>query len=376
MSLNVSSWSIRNPTPAILLFLLLSLFGLIGFGSMKIQDLPDFDLPIVNVTAVLPGASPVQLENDVARKIEDSLATVQGIKHISTTLTDGSARITVEFELEKPIQQAVDDVREAVSRVRADLPTDLRDPIIQKVELAGQPILIYTVASHSMDDEALSWFVDNQVTRALLSAPGVGSVSRVGGVTREIAVELDPAQLLAFNATASDISRQLRQMQQEAPGGRAELGGAEQLVRSIATVASSEELASMEVALSDGPGVRLDEIRKVHDTVAERRSAALLNGESVVGFEIVRSRRARDVGVMQGTRAALERLKAKHPDITITEVFNFVDPVEENYDGSMKLLYEGAILAVLVVLLFLRDWRATFVSAVALRSEERRVGKE
>ena len=366
MSLNVSSWSIRNPTPAILLFLLLSLFGLIGFGSMKIQDLPDFDLPIVNVTAVLPGASPVQLENDVARKIEDSLATVQGIKHISTTLTDGSARITVEFELEKPIQQAVDDVREAVSRVRADLPTDLRDPIIQKVELAGQPILIYTVASHSMDDEALSWFVDNQVTRALLSAPGVGSVSRVGGVTREIAVELDPAQLLAFNATASDISRQLRQMQQEAPGGRAELGGAEQLVRTIATVESAEELASMEVALSDGRGVRLDEIAKVHDTVAERRSAALLNGESVVGFEIVRSRGAGEVEVMQGTRAALESLKAKHPDITITEVFNFVDPVEENYDGSMKLLYEGAILAVLVVLLFLRDWRATFVSAVAL----------
>jgi multidrug efflux pump subunit AcrB len=366
MSLNVSSWSIRNPTPAILLFLLLSLAGLIGFGSMKIQDFPDFDLPIVNVTAVLPGASPVQLENDVARKIEDSLATVQGIKHISTTLSDGSARITVEFELEKPIQEAVDDVREAVSRVRADLPTDLRDPIIQKVELAGQPILIYTVASHSMDDEALSWFVDNQVTRALLAAPGVGSVSRVGGVTREIAVELDPAQLLALNATASDISRQLRQMQQEASGGRAELGGAEQLVRTIATVESAEELTSMEVALSDGRRVRLDRIAKVHDTVAERRSAALLNGESVVGFEIVRSRGAGEVEVMQGTRAALESLKAKHPDITITEVFNFVDPVEENYDGSMKLLYEGAILAVLVVLLFLRDWRATFVSAVAL----------
>lgn len=366
MSLNLSSWSIRNPTPAILLFLLLSLAGLIGFESMKIQDLPDFDLPIVNVTAVLPGASPVQLENDVARKIEDSLATVRGIKHISTTLTDGSARFTVEFELEKPIQEAVDDVREAVSRVRADLPTDLRDPIIQKVELAGQPILIYTVASYSMDDEALSWFVDNQITRVLLAAPGVGAVSRVGGDTREIVVELDPAQLLALNATASDISRQLRQMQQEASGGRAELGGAEQLVRTIATVKSAEELASMEVALSDGRRVRLDQIAKVRDTVAERRSSALLNGESVVGFEIVRSRGAGEVEVMQSTRAALENLKTKHPDITITEVFNFVDPVEENYDGSMKLLYEGAILAVLVVLLFLRDWRATFVAAVAL----------
>ena len=366
MAINVSSWSIRNPTPSILLFLMLTLAGLIGFQSMKIQNFPDIDLPMVTVSASLPGASPGQLETEVVRKIENSLATVQGIKHIYATIQDGTATLTAEFRLEKPTQEAVDDVRDAVSRVRSDLPADLRDPVIKKVDLAGTPILTYTVASAQMDDEALSWFVDNQVTKAMLSVRGVGAVSRVGGVTREVRVELDPARLLALNATAADISRQLRSVQQEASGGRADLGGAEQSVRTIATVQSAEQLAAMEVALSDGRRIRLDQVAKVHDTVAEPRSAALLDGKPVVGFEIVRSRGAGEIEVTDGVRAALDKLKAEHPDITITEAFNFVDPVQENYDGSMKLLYEGALLAVLVVWLFLRDWRATFVSAVAL----------
>ena len=242
MAINVSSWSIRNPTPSILLFVMLTLAGLLGFRAMKVQNFPDIDLPMVTVTASLPGASPGQLETEVVRKIENSLATVQGLKHMYATIQDGTATLTAEFRLEKPTQEAVDDVRDAVSRVRSDLPADLRDPVIRKVDLAGTPILTYTVASQKMDDEALSWFVDNQVTKAMLSVRGVGAVSRVGGVTREVRVELDPARLLALNATAADISRQLRQVQQEASGGRADLGGAEQSVRTIATVQSAEEL--------------------------------------------------------------------------------------------------------------------------------------
>ncbi|MCW5664996.1 MAG: efflux RND transporter permease subunit [Piscinibacter sp.] len=364
--MNVSSWSIRNPTPSILLFVMLTLAGLFGFRAMKIQNFPDIDLPMVTVTASLPGASPGQLETEVVRKIENSIATIQDLKHIYATIQDGTATLTAEFRLEKPTQEAVDDVRDAVSRVRSDLPADLRDPVIQKVNLAGTPILTYTVASKQMDDEALSWFVDNEVTKAMLAVRGVGAVSRVGGVSREVRVELDPARLLALNATAADISRQLRQVQQEASGGRADLGGAEQSVRTIATVQSADELARLEVALSDGRRVRLDQVAKVYDTIAEPRSAALLNGAPVVGFEIVRSRGAGEIDVTEGVRATLGKLKAAHPDIEITEAFNFVDPVQENYDGSMKLLYEGAALAVLVVWLFLRDWRATFVSAVAL----------
>ena len=364
--MNVSAWSIRNPIPGVLLFIMLSLMGLMAFKAMKIQNFPDIDLPTVTVTASLPGASPSQLETEVARKLENSIATLQGVKHIYTTVQDGTAIVTTEFRLEKPTQEAVDDVRAAVARVRSDLPGDLRDPVVTKMELAGAPILTYTIASTRMDDEALSWFVDNTVTKQLLSVRGVGSVARVGGVTREVRVELDPARLQALNATAADISRQLRMTQQEASGGRTDVGGAEQSVRTIATVKSADELARTEITLTDGRRIRLDQVANVSDTTAEQRSAALLNGKPVVGFEIVRTRGAGETDVAAGVRKQLEALKVAHPGITITEAFNFVDPVQENYEGSMVLLFEGAALAVLVVWLFLRDWRATLVSATAL----------
>jgi multidrug efflux pump subunit AcrB len=364
--MNVSAWSIRNPIPAILLFVMLTLLGTMSFRAMKIQQFPDIDLPTVTVSAALPGAAPAQMETDVARKLENSIATLQGVKHIYTKVQDGLVTVTVEFRLEKPTQEAVDDVRDAVSRVRSDLPGDLRDPVISRMNLSGAPILTYTVASSRMDDEALSWFVDNGISRRMLSVKGVGAVARVGGVSREIRVELDPARMLALNATAADVSRQLRQIQQDASGGRSDVGGIEQSVRTIATVRSADELARMEIALTDGRRVRLDQVANVSDTVEEQRSAALLDGKPVVGFEITRSRGAGEVDVADGVRAELDKLRAEHPDIEITEAFNFVDPVVENYEGSMWLLIEGALLAVLVVWLFLRDGRATLVSAAAL----------
>jgi len=366
MNLNLSSWAIRNPTPAVLLFILLTFAGLLGFQSMKVQDLPDLELPTVTVTASLPGASPSQLETDVARKIENALATVQGVRHIYSKLTEGEVTLSIEFRLERPIQQALDDVRDAVARVRADLPADLRDPVIKKEQLSGSPILTYSIASPRLDAEALSWFVDNDISKTLLAVRGVGSVSRVGGVSREVRVDLDPNRLLAFNTTAADISRQLRQIQHEGSGGRTDFGGMEQSVRTLATVGSAEEIASLDISLSDGRRIRLDQVAHISDTVSEQRSAAFLNGETVVGFEIVRALGYGELEVAEGVRAALQQLKQQKPDIQLTEVFNLIDPVTENYDGSMQLLYEGALLAVIVVFLFLRDWRATFIAATAL----------
>ncbi len=364
--MNVSAWCIRNPIPAVMFFVMLTLAGLLGFQQMKVQQFPDIDLPTISVTASLPGTAPAQMETEVARKIENAVASLQGVKNIYTKVQDGVAIVTVEFRLEKPTQEGLDDVRSAISRVRSDLPAELRDPVISKLDLAGAPILTYTVASTRMDDEALSWFVDNQVTKAMLAVRGVGSVARVGGVTREVRVELDPARLLALNASAADISRQLRSVQQDASGGRADVGGIEQSVRTIATVQSAAELGRLDINLADGRRIRLDQVANVTDTVAERRSGALLNGQPVVGFEIVRSRGAGETDVADGVRAALQKLRDDHPDVTLTEAFNFVDPVVENYHGSMMLLVEGAVLAVLVVWLFLRDWRATLVAATAL----------
>ncbi|QHI99009.1 AcrB/AcrD/AcrF family protein [Xylophilus rhododendri] len=364
--MNVSAWSIRNPIPAVMLFVLLTFAGLLSFNAMKVQNFPDIDLPTVNVTALLPGAAPGQLETDVARKIENSIATLQGLKHINTTVQDGTVTIMAQFVLEKGVQEAVDDVRSAVGRVRADLPADLRDPIITKVDLAGQPVLAFAISSDQLDEEGLSWFVDDTLARRLLAVPGVGAVNRVGGVTREVRVSLDPGRMQSLGASAADVSKQLRQVQNESAGGRTDLGAGEQPVRTLATVQSADELAALQLTLSDGRRVRLDQMATVSDTFAERRAAALLDGKPVVGFEVSRSRGASEVEVGAAVQKALAELKERHPDIHLTEAFNFVQPVADEYDGSMHMLYEGAILAVIVVWLFLRDFRATLVSAVAL----------
>ncbi|MDM0044158.1 efflux RND transporter permease subunit [Variovorax dokdonensis] len=364
--MNVSAWSIRNPIPAVMVFVLLTLAGLYSFKAMKVQNFPDIDLPTITVSASLPGASPSQLENDVARKLENSVATIQGLKHITTKVQDGAATLIVEFRLEKPLQEALDETRSAVQRVRADLPADLRDPVVNKLDLAAQPVLAYTIASPRMDDEALSWYVDNDIQRMLLALPGVGAVNRVGGVTRQVHIDLDPLRLQALGVTAAEISQQLRQMQVESAGGRTDLGGSEQPVRTLATVESADQLANIQIPLRDGRRVRLDQVARISDTIAEPRAAALLNGKPVVGFEVARARGASEVEVGAAVREQLAKLTAERPDIQLSEAFNFVDPAKEEYEGSLHLLYEGAILAVLVVWLFLRDLRATFVSAVAL----------
>lgn len=366
MNPNVSSWSINNPVATTLLFILLTLAGIGAFLAMKVQNFPDIDFPIITVAAKLPGASPPQLESDVARKIEDALANIQGIKHIKSSLTDGLATVSAEFDIGKPVQEAMDDVRDAVSSTRANLPADLQDPVITKMELASTPVVTYAVSSSRLDDEALSWFVDSRVGKRLLAVPGIGAVSRVGGVDREVRVELDPDRLLALNTTAADLSRQLRELQQEASGGRVDLGGAEQSVRTIATVESASGIASLDVPLGDGRRIRLDQVARVWDTTAEQRSLALMDDRPVVAFEVLRSRGAGELEVAEAAHAAIQQLMAAHPEVEFIEAVNFVDPIAQNYTGSMMLLCEGGALAVLVVFFFLRDWRATLIAAVAL----------
>ncbi len=364
--MNVSAWCIRNPIAAIMFFVMLCFAGILGYQNMKVQNFPDLDVPNIIITASLPGGSPAQLETEVARKIENAIAGIQGLKNIYTKVQDGVVTITAEFRLEKTTQEALDETRSAVQQVRSDLPADLRDPVVSKVNISGGAVLAYTIRIPSMDDEALSWFVDDTLTRRLLAVPGVGSVSRVGGVTREVRIMLDTAKMQSLGVSAAAVSRQLRDVQLETAGGRADLGTSEQPVRTLATVKSAVEIGAIQLGLITGRSIRLDQIATVQDTIAEPRSSALLNGVPVVGFEIARSKGASEVEAGRGVRAALEEIKLARPDMQLTEAFDFVTPVEEEYAASLTLLIEGALLAVLVVFLFLRDWRATFISSVAL----------
>ncbi|HTH43940.1 MAG TPA: efflux RND transporter permease subunit [Oxalicibacterium sp.] len=367
--MNFSALSIRNPIPAIMLFALLGLAGLLAFKFNAVQDFPDIELPVVTVTATLPGAAPAQLETEVARKIEDSVATLQGIKNIYTKVLDGVVTVTIEFVLEKNISDAVNDVRDAVALIRSDLPTDLREPSVTKVSTAGRVVLTFTAAAapgSNLDEQELSWFVDNTVAKRLLSVPGVGAVKRVGGVDRQVNVELDALKMAALGVSAADVSHQLRLVQQEAPGGRGDVSGAEQSVRTIATVQTAAELGAMQVPIANGRRVRLDEIATITDGIAERRSTATQDGRTVVGFEIFRTKGASEIAVANGARDAVKELQAAHRNVVFKQAIDNAQPVEENFAGSMELLYEGAILAVLVVWCFLRDWRATLVAAAAL----------
>ncbi len=365
--MNLATWSIRQPIPAIVLFALLTLAGVYGFRHLGVQEFPDLDLPTVKVALTLPGASPSQLETDVARKVEDSMASLQGLKHLYTTITDGQVDIVAEFVLERPLADATNDVKDALDRVRSDLPTDLQQPQVTRVSIGpGGPFSVYAVTSDRLDEEGLSWFVDDTIGRTLRAVPGVGQFDRVGGGQREVEVKIDPQRLDAQGLTVADVSRALRRVQQEASGGRGQLGGGEQGIRLLGNVQLASQLASLPIAVSGDHFVRLDQIATVQDTLADPTTAARLDGKPAVGFELLRSKGYDVLKVSQGVEDALRTLQQQHPGLHVQRVVTTVDHTAQNYQGSMRMLYEGALLAVVVVWLFLRDWRATVVGAAAL----------
>ncbi|MEZ7503021.1 efflux RND transporter permease subunit [Psychrobacter sp. Arc29] len=366
MSLNVSAYSIKNPLVAILLFVLLTLGGIYGFMKMKVQQFPDIDLPAVVVTVTLPGAAPSQLENDIAKKIENKLTSIEGVSHIRTTLQTGAATMATEFVLEKDIQEAVDDVRSAVGEVRGDLPAAANDPIITKVSTAGFPVVTYSVASDNMSVEDLSWFVDDTITKRLSDIPGVSTVSRVGGLQREITVAADPIALSGLKLSISQLSQQIAGIQQDSSGGEAEVGNTTQTIRVLGAVERANELNNLQVAVPNGGTQALGRMAKITDGAADPSSIAKLDGKTVVAFNITRSRGASEVDVMALVDDELAKLTADTGNISIEKVYDRATPIAEDYEASLRMLIEGGILAVVVVFLFLRNIRATIVAAVAL----------
>jgi multidrug efflux pump subunit AcrB len=364
--MNLVTWSIHRPVPVVVIFVALSVAGIVGFKKLGVQDRPDMDIPTVTVAVNYPGVPPSQLETEVTRKIEDAVASATGIDHIRSTVTEGLSQTTIEFQLERDVNEALDDVRDAVTRIRSNLPGEIEEPVISRATTAGSPVVTYGVSGTGMSESELSWFVDLTINRELSSVDGVGAVRRVGGVDREIRVDLDPDRLSALGTTAGDISRQLRRIQVELPGGEARIGDQEQSLRTVATASSVRELAALPILLSDNRTVRLDALGEVRDQASEQRQLALLDGKPIVGFDVTRAVGASALGVADGVEVVVKSLRARYPNVQIQEVSNTVDYVRESYKDSITMLLEGSLLAIIVVWLFLRDWRATFVSSIAL----------
>lgn len=363
--MNFSAYSIKNPLVAILLFGLLTLLGLFGFSQMKVQQFPDIDFPGVVVTITLSGATPDQLENDIAKKVENKLINIEGVKNLRTTLQTGAVTVFSEFELEKDINEALDDVRSAVSEVQSDLPQAANAPIISKVSTAGFPVVTYSVSSDQMDIAELSWLVDDTITKRLSNIKGVGSIARVGGIQRQIQVLPEQTQLSALTMPISQLSQQIYSKWQDRTGGEAKIGKQTQTIRVLGMGQGIDDLGKLQIGTPTG-AVPLGNLAQVVDTHADVSSVAQMNGQNVVAFNITRAKGAGEVAVVSALDEEIVKLQKELGNVQINKIVDYAKPIEENYHATMQMLVEGGVLAVVVVFLFLKNWRATLVAATAL----------
>jgi len=363
---NISAWAIRHPVTPIVLFVVLFFLGMVAFLRLPIDLSPDIAYPLVNVSISQPGASPTEMETQIAQKVEGSIASIGNVRNITTYIIEGSVNIFLEFQIGTPIDRAVTDVRDAVAKVRADLPLGIMEPLVQRQDVDGDAISYYAVTTTGNTPEQLSWFIDNTVTKALLGVPGVAQISRSGGVSREIRVDLDPARLQALGLTAVEVNDQLRALNVDAGGGRAQVGGGEQAIRVLGGAKTAEDLGDTQIIAGGGRSVRLREIANVHDGIAEVRSIARLNGRPATAFGVFKAKGASDVSVSKAVEAELAKIQRENPSIQVTLISTTVDHTLRTYHSSLDALIEGSILAVAVVWLFLRSWRATLISALAI----------
>lgn len=364
---NVSEWSIKRPVPTIVLFLVLTITGLVAFTRLGIDANPNIDIPTVLVEVQQTGAGPEELETQITKKVEDAVAGLGNIDNLISTVQDGSSRTVIQFDLGVDTEKATNDVRDAVTRIRQDLPQDAQDPTVRRLEFSGGPVVIYTVGSSQRSVEELSDLVDRTISRKLLSVDGVASVSRVGGVDREIRVDLDPQQLNALGITATQVNDQIRQFNINLPGGRSDISGSEQGIRTIGSAQSVEALQSFNVVLPNGSAVPLSSLGTVKDDFADIRASAYSDQAPVVGFEVYRSSGAVVVSVEDGIKKAIAELETTLPeDLAFQLVFTLATDIRDSYQASIDSLILGCILAIIVVGLFLRDWRSTFITAMAL----------
>ena len=367
MSFHFSSWSIKNPVPTIVTFLILGIIGIISFMTLGIDSEPNIDVPIVTVSASQRGASPTELENQVTKKIEDAVANLDGIDNLSSTITDGNSQTVIEFDLGVDSDRAVNEVRNAISQIRPDLPQDIDEPNVNKIRFTGGTVVTYAVASNQRSVEEISNLVDDTIIPQLLNVKGVGEVERLGGLDRAIRVNLDSERLQAYGLTASDIDSQIAQYNLNLSGGRSEVGDREQSVRTLGSAKTVRELRDYPIKLNNGDTVPLSNFGEVLDDFEESRQKAFLDGDPVVSFAVKRSSGSTLVTVEEGvTREIAELEKTLPKDVKLEKIFTRADAIRASFRGTINSLVLGCLLTVLTVGVFLRDWRVTLITATAL----------
>ncbi len=362
----ISAWAITHPVFPLVLFAVLTVFGIVAFVRMPITLNPDISAPFVHVLISVPGAAPSEIETQVLQKVEGSVSKIGNVKNIISRATEGQAMVFVEFQIGTPVDRATTDVRDAVARIRSDLPQGILEPQVGREEIDGGPIVYYAASTTGMSEEQLSWFVDDTINKRLLAVSGVAQVNRSGGVNREIRVDLDPSRMQSFGITAAEVNDLLRQMNIDAAGGRAQVGGSEQSIRVLGSARTAPQLADTRLTLSNGRVVRLGDIAEVRDGIAEVRSISRLDGRPATTFGVLKAKGASDVATLKQVEAELAKISSENPSVHLRQVFTTVDFTKQQYHASIEALIEGALLAVAIVYLFLRDWRATGIAALAI----------
>jgi multidrug efflux pump subunit AcrB len=363
---NISAWSIRNPVFALVLFAALTFAGIVAFMRMDINQNPEITFPGVIVDISQPGAAPVEMETQIAQKVEAAVRNLEGVDEINTTITEGDVQMFVQFTIETPVDRATNDVREAISQVRGSLPNGILEPQVTRAIINGDPIARWSVSANDMTMEQLSWFVQNDVSRRLLAIDGMQSVKTYGAVNREIRVILDPVKMQAVGVTASQVNQQLTAINTNATGGRAEIAGAEQAVRILGNAQDAFNLSGTQIALGGGRSIKLSDIATVKDLYGEVRESAKMNGKPTVAFAIFRARGASDVTVYNDAVKTLAQIEKENPKVHFVKRIANVDYTMDQYRSAIRSMVEGAVLAVVVVFFFLRDRRATVISALAI----------
>jgi hydrophobic/amphiphilic exporter-1 (mainly G- bacteria), HAE1 family len=364
--LKISAWAIKNPVPVAVLFVALLLAGVVAYSGLYVKMFPNVQFPMVSVTVTQNGAAPGEMETQITRPIEDAMAGIPNVKNIYSTVTLGVSTTNIEFELGEDLQKKTDEVRSRVDQTRAILPREIDEPTVTRVELDSQPILTYAVSAPEMSDVELSWFIDDTISRLLQAEPGVAQVARVGGVTREINVIIDPDKLNARGVTAAQVNNALRAANLDSPGGRVQVGGREQTLRVLGSVNTLQALRDFTIPTGTGGFVKLTDIADVGDGSSEVRGFARFNGQPVVGVMVMKTRDSSDVAVEDAVIAALKKAETQYKGVSFTKIFSSVDETRASFKATQHVLLEGMILAALVVFAFLRDWRSTAITAIAM----------
>ena len=363
----ISNFAIDRPVVTVVLMLALVVFGIFAIFQLETDEFPEIDAPVVAIAIPYPGASPEVVEQEAVTPIEDAIASISGVDRITSTSVDGFGQIIVEFLFNKDTNEATQDVRDAISRIRGELPLELEEPILTRFDPADLPIVSLTLASQTRSVPQLTALVEELVEPELRGLPGVADVVVRGGLERQVVIELQPKALQAAGVSIGQVVQLVQSQNLAAPVGRIEKGFTEQSIRLRGRIAQPMDFAQMVVTARDGRLLRLSEIATIRDAAEEQRTLALYNDQEAVGVDLKKARGFSTTTVAETVLARVERLNARLPkDARLRVVQNAGVRVQESVNSVTSSLIEGLLLTVITVFVFLNSWRSTVITGLAL----------